>query len=325
MVIESARQTLALPPARREGLESTLVRAALLSGGRAFRPCLTSLFLMTMGVISPAVFGAETGTFSFTVDSPRAIEAAILQLMSRYGYPITYEDAPLEYSGDLQDVTEERHIDLTYLKNHGRVRETIPVDERLTVNLKATNATNEFSTLEGAIEQLLRDHTAANRGGRFRLERGDGILHIVPAEVRNSQGMWVKRESILDSIITIPPEERSMAVMLEAICKAVGAASNTEVVIGHLPNTLGEQRSMAGASQERARDVLMSVLQPSNRRLTWMLDYTLPERKYYLSIGVVPDQRSSTSSQVKSRCQAQSVFGRALCELRIALVASSVS
>jgi hypothetical protein len=225
------------------------------------------------------------------VESPRALSQAVLTLIETYGYLITYEDAPLTYSGDLQDVTNERHADLSYLKKPGAVREIIPLSETLTVPLLPPGAMNDPKNITAMIEQMLKEHAARNQGGRFRLQQTDGYFHIVPSEVRDSRGEWVSQASILEAKISIPKGERSGPVMLDTICKAISDATHTNVGVGHIPmNALEPYRSLLVAQDEPARNVLLRMLSGANRRFTWMLDYLPGMQQYSLSIVLVPDR-----------------------------------
>jgi hypothetical protein len=231
---------------------------------------------------------------SITVDDPRAVATAVLLLIERYGYVITYEDAPLTYSEDLQDVTLERHADLSFLKKPGTVREIIPVGERLTLNLMPASAMTDSKNMAVVIGQMLKDHARSNQGARFRLHQTDGVFQIVPSEVRDSSGQWVAYTPVLDTKITLPGLDRSAAAMLDAICKAVSDAMHIHVVVGHIPvNTLASYHGILTASDEPARNVLMRALNDTGRRLVWGLDYDAATREYYLSIGLVPDRPSS--------------------------------
>jgi hypothetical protein len=267
---------------------------ALRAAGAVVR-CLGLAFSLTLvpALNDGTAHGAEAPreATSFTVESPRALSEAVLILIQRYGYVITYEDAPLAYTGDLQDLTSERHGDLSYLKKRGAVRETVPLSETLTVNLPAPSDMNDPKNVAAVIEQMLMDHANHNQGGHFRLQQTEGYFHIVPSEVRDSHGEWVSHGSILEANISMPELEGPGAVLLDAICAAVGNATHTQVVVGSIPNNvLIPYRGVVSARSEPARVVLLRMLKDTERRLTWMLEYDASRGQYILSIVLVPDR-----------------------------------
>jgi hypothetical protein len=216
-------------------------------------------------------------------------------LTERYGYVITYEDAPLTYKEDLQDLTLERHADLSYLKKPGTVRELVPMSEALTIKPMPASAMNDPKNMLAVIDQMLKDHEVSNRGGRFHLQQTDGVFHIVPSEVRDSSGQWVLHAPVLDTKITLPELERSGPATLEAICKAVSDATHIPVGVGHIPiNALASYHGVLAARDEPARNVLMRMLNGTGHRLTWLLEYDAGTQRYYLGVMQVPDRPSST-------------------------------
>jgi hypothetical protein len=256
--------------------------------------------VVAVGVNDSIAQDAETvdQPTSFTVESPRALSQAVLMLIERYGNVITYEDAPLVYGGDLQDLTNERHADLSYLKKPGAVREIVPFDETLTVHLPALSAMKDPENVAAVIEQMLKDHAIHNQGGRFRLQQTEGVFHIVPVGVRDVRGEWVSHRSLLEARISVPAGERSGPAMLDAICQAVSEATHTHVVVGYLPlNTLAPYRGVLAAQDEPARSVLLRVLAGSQRRFTWLLDYLPQMQQYSLSIILVPDRTAPSGPE----------------------------
>jgi hypothetical protein len=123
------------------------------------------------------------------------------------------------------------------------------------------------------------------------LQQTEGVFHIVPAEVRDSQGKWVAHESILDAKISVPELEGPGAVLLDAICTAVSDATHTHVVLGHVPmNALADYRGVLAANDEPARSVLLRMLNGTHRRFSWLLEYDAGMPEYILGIVLVPDR-----------------------------------
>jgi hypothetical protein len=274
------------------------IRDELLHGlhaaGAVVRCLGLALFLNLVPILNDdTAHGAEptNQATSFTVESPRALSQAVLMLIQRYGYVITYEDAPLTYTGDFHDYTSEIHSDLSYLKKSGTVREIAPTRETLTLNLMSSGAMSDPNNMASVIEQILKEHAVLNRGGRFRLQQTEGVFHIVPTEVRDARGEWVSHGSLLNAAITIPEIEGPSAMLLDAICAAVSKATHTHVLVGHVPmNAVADYRGVLAANGEPARNVLLRMLNGTERKFSWMLDYAPAMQQYYLSIVLVPDR-----------------------------------
>jgi hypothetical protein len=234
---------------------------------------------------------ATSQATSFTVEDPRAVAQTVLTLIERYGYVITYEDPPLVYAGDVQDLTAERHADMSYLKKPGAVREVVPMSETLTIKLPPPGSINNPQSMSALLEQVVQAHNANSHGGHLRLQQTEGVFHVVPFESKGPSGQWVSRGSLLDVSITLPESERSGAEMLDTICRAVSNATGAHVVVGHIPlNIVASYRGILVANDEPARSVLLRALSGTHRRLTWMLDYDAGAQRYYLSIVPVPNR-----------------------------------
>lgn len=52
-----------------------------------------------------------------------------------------------------------------------------------------------------------------------------GHLKVIPAQIRNPAGQWVKTASILDAYITIPEQLLTEEEIIGAICAAVSEAN----------------------------------------------------------------------------------------------------
>jgi len=98
-------------------------------------------------------------------------------------------------------------------------------------------------------------------------------------------------ESLLDTLVTLPAEERSGLKKLSAICDAVTQTSKTHVVVGTVPfNVLLQYRDRRGATSQKARDVLVDLLDSAkhDQNLTWRLLYDPEMKEYWLNVHLVP-------------------------------------
>ena len=76
--------------------------------------------------------------------------------------------------------------------------------------------------------------------------------------------------------------------MLDAICKALSVATQSQIVVGAIPlNAFGSVQGVWSAKNELAREVLLRVLRSDGPEFTWLLEYDPATHRYYLSVTVV--------------------------------------
>jgi len=213
-----------------------------------------------------------------TIDDPRPIDRALEFLQSKYGYVVTYEDPRYQYGDDLKDVSREATA---------RVRTLVPVGGA--VSISVPDNVSDTRTLGSVVHQLLQSHAALQTGGHFRVLEEGGVLHVVPAEVRDHNGNWQPQVPVLDLAITIPKFTNIDGVMmLQSICEALSNASGTPVLVGTMPlNMLSQHRGDLEANSEVARAVLLRALALSSPSLSWGLLYDAGIRTYFLNVRLI--------------------------------------
>jgi hypothetical protein len=140
------------------------------------------------------------------------------------------------------------------------------------------------------IQKLLDAQTATNSGGRFRLESNGKIMHVIPVAIKNSVGELTPQESPLDTIISLPTEERTIEQKVETICTEISRATNIRVEVGTIPtNLLRQHRYEQGALRQKARDILVNILETLNNgtKLSWRLLYDPGMKTYALNIHTI--------------------------------------
>jgi hypothetical protein len=243
------------------------------------------------------------------IDDPRPVAKAAEELVARYGYVITYEDPPLAYEGDLQDVTTQVRRDLDRHPLGKAPKIVVPRGGSLTVRLPSSASVNT-QTIASVLGQLVSAHSIRNQGGRFRVVQVGDVFHVVPTEIRDRNGNWIAQSSVLDTPISLPMEDRSELEMIDAVVKAVSSAAHAKIYISggfgmgiSVPDRPASYR--LGADNERARDVLMRALVLLNdpkagtwrpQRQRWQMLYDSDDKTYFLDISPVPDQLSSPAT-----------------------------
>src|SRR5262245_27189861 len=197
-----------------------------------------------------------------SVEDPRPLAAAIEVLEARYGSVITYEDPRYVYSGDIKDVTLSVRRDLDKYKPGEAPKVLIPKGGTLTFEYDVLSDTNLPDDGQTVVQELLDAYAASGNAGRFRLESTGKMLHVIPREINNSDGQLMPQDSILDTKISLTAGERTEMQRLEAICSAITEATKIPVWVGTVPtNLLLQHRDSEGAAQQKARDVLVNLLE----------------------------------------------------------------
>jgi hypothetical protein len=222
-----------------------------------------------------ASFTPDNGSVLLKIDSGRPVHRAVNTLQTRYGYVITYEDPRYTNDDDLQDVAAKVRKDYSSYPPGLAPKLMVPKGGRLTLRLPASTDINPRD-LASILRLLARTQGTSSRGGHFRVEQIGDVFHLVPTEVRDRKGNWSHYNSLLDTPISLPEQERSESELYQAIADAVGAATdvrlwmivNGGIVMGMVVPQL---RTSMGATREPARNVLMRALQLHRSRRTWAL------------------------------------------------------
>ena len=223
-----------------------------------------------------------------SVNDPRPVALAAETLEKKYGWIVTYEDPPFAHESDLVDVTEKVRRDLDKFKPGEAPRVFIPKGGELTLEYDIDPATQRPAAADLVIQQLLDTYNKEHPGA-FRLERDGQRMHII-GSAKNEEGVWTSHQSVLEAVITIPPQKRTGLTLLEAFCAAVSEASHTPVLIGMAPlNMFARYESEAGAKDQKARDFFVNEIDrmTGRPRLSWRLLYDSRMKAYFLNIHVV--------------------------------------
>jgi len=254
-----------------------------------------------------ALFTPKDGFILLKVDSGRPVDRAASTLQARYGYAITYEDPPYTNGDDLQDVSAKVVRNYWAYPHWVAPKVIVPRGGALTLHLP-TSSHIDSQGLDAILQQLVRAQANSPRGGRFRIEQAGDVFHVIPTEVRDQHGNWSAIAPLLDVLISLPTQSRSYEELIEAVCKAVSAATRIEMLpgagtggFGIFGSTVGPKRYVLGSNHEPARRVLdriLSAVEGDRGRLSWVLLYSPePTRgSYYLNILPIPAEVQGTES-----------------------------
>jgi hypothetical protein len=240
------------------------------------------LLVFTFGVwLLTAYAQAQTAPKNLQVTDRRPVEAAVLELTSHYPVVITYEDPQFMYAGDVEDLTDQAR------KKYPDARGLIgPRVRTLRANYEVSQETGELASVSGALASIVNAKNADAVGGRFKFLQIGDVYHVIPTEIRDSTGAWIKQTSILDVRITLKTGELNGAELLEAILGQVSEASGKQVGLGieGLANTFSAYRGSIDIKDEPARDALVNALHAMSGRIGWVLHYVPADMNYFFGV-----------------------------------------
>lgn len=256
---------------------------------------LPSIVIAIQLLLAAPTLAEEPKASPHTVVSGRPLEAAALLLESEYRIPVTYEESPLLWSGDMKQ-TEMGQI----------------IPKELSFSLPGELSSKANPQLDGnLIEKILDAYHKQTDGPRFRMTTSQLGLHIVPSELRDSKGKWIHAKPILDNIVTVPAASRTPEGHFRALCDALSRSSGITVKAApqwmnqyFAPNGLVPPRSRPltekekqeisivwGAQEMTAREALLDLVRPSATTLTWGLLCTRePGEEPYCVLNLHPLQ-----------------------------------
>jgi hypothetical protein len=202
-------------------------------------------------------------------------------LEGKHGAIITYEDPPYVHETEIVDHTIPEYKQANPFGH----RALSPKGGSLEITYQTPAGLARSDEIRYLIQKLLDTHAERNNPGRFRLQQEGEIFHIIPTHAKNIAGTLVSVKSILDTTISFPEQERSVLDTLELITNAVSQARGIKFVISTVPRKLLHRTSSRqGATNEKARDVLVRTLKATNTKLSWRLFYGHGWKWYVLNV-----------------------------------------
>lgn len=218
----------------------------------------------------------ENGKATVSVEYVRPLEAITSTLAKEYGLLITFEEAPIVYSGDRVDVTES-------LASGGRYFN--PRGGRLTLTLETTPDGKTLKSPAGSVAQIVDLYNQSGYPGRYKLLVAESYLQIVPVARANARGVMEPVQSPLDATVTIKANGRSPHAVLRELVRLVSEQSGFEIRLGRSPFLTGDQKDVQrDFSREPARAVLRALAEASSKPRIWYLLYDIRSGVYYVSI-----------------------------------------
>src|SRR6266498_3985422 len=138
--------------------------------------------------------GQDQPPVKLSVNHPRPLAEGVKQLQEKYGWIITYEDPRLASESDLLDETDPK-----YSQAHpGGRRALTPKGGTLEISYSVSPVTGKPENPRALLQMLLNAHAASANPGRFELKQNGQIFHVIPEQVKDVRGRWVRQASSLN-------------------------------------------------------------------------------------------------------------------------------
>jgi hypothetical protein len=232
----------------------------------SFRRLTVTLSVLTASM--PMVLTAgQQQQVRVKVDDARPLAAAIRAVEGQLGVVITYEDAPYLVSEDTVDETAK----VSQIPNP-RNRSIVPRVSHFEFSYPVASTESGAVVAEMAVRAML-DAFGRSRpmASQFTVEESMGALHVVPVQVRGPNKSLAAYESLLNTRVAIPPQDRASDA-LQTIVSAVSKKSGRRLLLGAVPvGPLARTRVSWGPLEGSANDLISDLLSQTAPRLSWQI------------------------------------------------------
>lgn len=231
-------------------------------------------FLFGLACISLFWIMLGTTSISFSqlkkevkVNSSRPLAAAILALEAQMKIPISYEDPPYRYNGDVA-ISPEGPL--------------IPKPGGIEFVYSDQIEGNEI------IRSLVEANSKQGNPGIFGVKVTEGFYQVVPLKYKSEKGELVEHKSILETNISMSFQNLTSFDIIGAICKEVSNKLNIKVVTGMIPLApfSAAQKTLTFVDRP-ADECLIELIKKTDYNLSWQLFYDPKLRWYVLNIHPV--------------------------------------
>jgi hypothetical protein len=204
---------------------------------------------------------------------------------------ITYEDPPLLFRGELDDITAEVARDRSAPLVRSGKGIWVPRNKALAWTEHTTSETPSIDQVQAALHDLLRIHNASDAGGKLKLVREGDVLHVVPARTKLQNGQWWDVFSVMDVPLTIAPGLRNVDEQLDAIFDAIGKKLGVSIGITRRPvNAMQVPPSMYQLDGVTGRQQVADILKLINVPTRWSILYDPSTQSYNVLFMRLPDR-----------------------------------
>jgi len=252
------------------------------------------------------------------INAPRPVAEAVERLQERLGVPITYEEAPYYFAGDIEDVTEKiaKPEALAHERSVGEPPRTIMGMKSRELHFSYLPDARTNVEIKRGIQNALNGNNSASPPIIFEVKEVGGRFHVYPSKVRNVNGEYIAYKPLLDTIISLERKERTDDEFEYNFCGALVSATNTSI----FPNTGGFSwpnsfnKTTLGGTNVVARELLVQYLsareaRPLARRgkYSWSFLCGTGSPPCALNVYLVKSQLSNQAGSQQGPAKAQAV------------------
>jgi len=270
--------------------------------------------LVTLLTASLAVPSAAADEIS--VNQSRPMMALAGELAQRYGYLVTYEEAPVDAVREVIKEPRRNGLEFRYpawspVTFHLEARETsagVPITQEPmragfggTVTVSGSGSVRPLT--QESVDSLVSEYNASGNPGKFTVIYDGGYAHIVPAG-RSVNGQITDFQPILSTIVPAKLQEGTCWDLFSGLIGEIQTIRHVAIEVGEAPvNPLSEASCTISGHDLDARHVLIQLLDeigdlPSvgiKDRFVWTLAHDPTEGAYWLSTRVMPGRRAKAS------------------------------
>ena len=241
-------------------------------------------------VFYAAALGAET----ITINQSRPLSKLALELQQKYGYPVTYEEAPYDASA----LRTETRSNGSLYSSPGSVPIVFHVPDVAVGRTVSAGADRVPFGLPDVVMPLVKEYNGSGNPGTFTVFFEGGYAHIVPAG-RVVSGKVVAFQPMLSTTVSFTSKGHSCSDTLDALLARIEGVRGVSIVKAAVPiGALLRHECTVVANALPAREVLAGILDQlgtgtgradAKPRYSWALLYDSNTGKYFLSTMLVPD------------------------------------
>jgi hypothetical protein len=227
-----------------------------------------------------------TGAWTMTTKTTKPLLDLCYQLVSKYNWLVTYEEAPVLNPSELHSAVAPTGLPMREL-NATPVLFDVP-----------QIADNSITTKAAILTGVIHAYNARGNRGAFKLVQSGDYLHVVPTSVLAADGTVESFQPLLDTPVTFPVQQYHVLTVVNWVISQISQKRGVPVVLATYPVNLFAQAIVTeGANEVPARDVLARLSSEINQlpgwrdwygtpiRLKWDLLYFPTGQNFFLNVG----------------------------------------
>jgi hypothetical protein len=232
-----------------------------------------------------AIIQHKGSSVAVVANDPRPLLQALFAIREEYGWRVNWEEAPGYSHFDAVDSTDPK-----WRANHpGEKGVTRPAGGRFVGAFPEVEGAPDAGVEKSLLAKLVQDYNATENPGKYVLRADpDGQMTIVGTKVRDETGALQEVAPLLDTLVTLASESRSLYDTVSAILDALRNSAGKKVIMMSIPNNEFRSTQLTlGGHDVPARQLLNQALASTRRPLQYDLGFD-PDNSptYVLNVSV---------------------------------------